>query len=287
MHVAFERAIDVERMPFLRSHVMNGRAVLPVAVMVEWLAHGAMHDNPGLRFHGLDGLRVLKGVVLGSPDEPVTVQVFAGRAQRGESATGDERVPVELRSAAGRTLHARATIVLAHALPRGDASASPMPRGAYSHADAVYTDGRLFHGPDLHVIDAVQACDDAGIIGLARPAPPPAEWIAQPMRSQWLADPAALDAAFQLMILWSFDRRGVGSLPTAMQRYRQFAVFPQTGVRIVARVTKAAEHAANADIEFLDDAGRLIARIDGYECVLDASLAAAFAKNELLERVGS
>jgi len=33
------------------------------------------------------------------------------------------------------------------------------------------------------------------------------------MRQRWLADPLALDCAFQMMILWSFERHGAGCLP--------------------------------------------------------------------------
>ena len=35
-----------------------------MAMIVEWMAHGAIHNNPGLRFHGFNDLRVLKGVTL-------------------------------------------------------------------------------------------------------------------------------------------------------------------------------------------------------------------------------
>ena len=62
--LAFERTLDVDDYPVLTSHVIDGRPVLPVALMVEWLAHAAMVQNPGLVFHGCDDLRVLHGVTL-------------------------------------------------------------------------------------------------------------------------------------------------------------------------------------------------------------------------------
>ena len=64
---AFERVLDVAEHPVLRSHVLDGRPVLPAALMLEWLAHAAMVQNPGLAFHGCDDLRVLHGVVLDGP----------------------------------------------------------------------------------------------------------------------------------------------------------------------------------------------------------------------------
>jgi hypothetical protein len=85
-------------------------------------------------------------------------------------------------------------------------------------------------------------------------------------------------------VLWSFERSGACSLPTAVGRYRQFRRgFPAERVRIVARVTQAAERTARADIALLDAEGTLIARIDNYECVIDGSLNQAFRRNELAE----
>ena len=84
------------------------------------------------------------------------------------------------------------------------------------------------------------------------------------------------------MILWCFESRGVGSLPTRAARYRQYrTAFPKEGVRVAIRTVRASEHAAEAVIEFIDRAGHLIARMEGYECVMDVSLKDAFASNEI------
>ena len=228
-------------------------------------------------------LRVFKGVVLDPEADATTIQVMAGAA---EMRDGVDHVPVELRS--DSTLHARAVVELAHAPTAADPSREPLPTGSFtaSPADA-YADGRLFHGPDMHAIANVETCDAAGIIGRSTPPPAPSQWIARPMRSAWLADPIALDAAFQLMILWSHHHRGVPSLPTAVGHYQQFRALPRDGVRIIARITKDTEHAAEATIEFVDDAGRLVAQIERYECVLDASLRDAFKHNQLLEHAAT
>jgi hypothetical protein len=50
----------------------------------------------------------------------------------------------------------------------------------------------------------------------------------------------------------------------------------------VAEVRHATESRAVADIEFLDDRGDLIARLESYECVVDASLGQAFRRNQLI-----
>jgi acyl transferase domain-containing protein/NAD(P)-dependent dehydrogenase (short-subunit alcohol dehydrogenase family) len=280
---AFSLNLTVADYPFIRSHVIDGRAVLPMAMIVEWLAHGALHGNPGFRFHGFNDLRVCKGVVF-DQDTACSLRVMAGRAEKRDSLYF---VPVELCGASDdrhSLLHARAEIVLATRLPEGIRSIVDLPATPYSQGDdVIYDRERLFHGPDLQGIEQVGGCSAKGITALVKAAPQPARWIRQPLRNIWLTDPLVMDSAFQLMILWSFERFGFGSLPSFAGRYRQFQdSFPGEGAQIVIRVTAEREHGASADMEFLDRiSGKLIARLEDYECVIDPSLQRAFRRNQL------
>jgi acyl transferase domain-containing protein/NAD(P)-dependent dehydrogenase (short-subunit alcohol dehydrogenase family) len=280
---AFSLSLKVSDYPFLRSHVLDGKAVLPMAVIVEWLAHGALHGNPGFRFHGFNDLRICKGVIF-EGNTAFTLDVMAGRAVKRESFF---LVPVELCSHGANdkiVLHARAEIVLANKHPEGIRSITEIPSTPYVPVNGlIYNNERLFHGPDLHGIEQVDGCSAKGIAATVKGAPAPAKWIRQPLRSAWLTDPLVLDSAFQMMILWSFERFGAGSLPCFAGRYRQFQeVFPREGVQVVIRVTSENAHGASADIEFLDrHSGKLVARLEGYQCVIDPSLKQAFQRNKL------
>jgi acyl transferase domain-containing protein/acyl carrier protein/NAD(P)-dependent dehydrogenase (short-subunit alcohol dehydrogenase family) len=280
---AFSLTLRVSDYPFLRSHVLDGKAVLPMAVIVEWLAHGALHGNPGFRFHGFNDLRICKGVIF-EGNTAFTLDVMAGRAVKRESYF---LVPVELCSRGANDkiiLHARAEIVLANKHPEGIRSITEIPSTPYVPVNGlIYNNERLFHGPDLHGIEQVDGCSAKGIAAIVKGAPAPAKWIRQPLRSAWLTDPLVIDSAFQMMILWSFERFGAGSLPCFAGRYRQFQeTFPREGVQVVIRVTSENTHGASADIEFLDrHTAKLVARLEGYECVIDPSLKQAFQRNKL------
>ena len=52
-------------------------------------------------------------------------------------------------------------------------------------------------------------------------------------------------------------------------------------MRVSARVTRSAGHSAVADIDFTDDKGILVARMEGYESTVDKSLNAAFRRTKL------
>jgi hypothetical protein len=186
-------------------------------------------------------------------------------------------------------LHASAEIVLATRLPEGIRSIPDLPAVPYEpHNGKLYDRQRLFHGPDLHGIERVDACSRKGISAAVKTAPPPSSWISHPLRSNWLTDPLTIDSAFQLMILWSFDRFAAGSLPCFAGRYRQFAdAFPRDGAQVLVRVTSERPHGATADMEFLDrHTGKLIARLEEYECIIDPSLEKAFQRNQL-QRAGA
>jgi hypothetical protein len=267
----------------LRAHVLEGRAVLPMALTLEWFAHAALHGNPGLAFHGVDGLRILQPVTV-TENRPAAVRVLAGRAAKRD---GLHVVPVEMRGRRpdGReVVHSRAEIVLAATLPPAPRPAAEPALSPYPHGiDDVYNEF-LFHGPELRGIEAVAGCGPTGIVVTVNTAPAPAAWARQPLRNSWIADPLVLDCAFQAMILWTRANRGAGSLPAFLDSYRQYRrSFPAGEVRVVCRVTKADGAIAHAAIDFLDAAGQPIAHIDDYECVLDPSLDAAFRHNRLAE----
>ncbi len=277
MRVAFSRTLNVNDHAFLKSHVMSGHAVLPVAIITEWLAHGAMHDNLGLNFHGFRNFRIFKGVTL-EADGSIDLQILAGNIHQ---ENGKEIVPAELRS--GKIIHARAEIILATQEIQQENISNQVVTGKYSQAtNEIYTSNRLFHGKLLQGIADVDACDATGMTANISGATSPKIWMEKPIRSSWLTDPLAIDSSFQMMILWCFEQSGVGSLPTAIGEYKQFQkYFPKEGCKININVIDHAKHRALANIEFINQNDLLIARIDNYECVIDTSLEEAFAKNKL------
>ena len=284
LSLAFGHEIDIESHPVLRSHVIDGRAVLPAAMMLEWLAHGGVHTQPGLALLGVDEFRVLKGLVLGA-NETRRIQVWTGRAHTVDGITA---VPVELTSVTGSSaeqstaLHARGTVLLGH-----EPAEAPLPvigdppGGRALPFEEIYPQ-RLFHGPDLQSIAEVTGCAQAGISAtMLERAPSPADWISEPLRGRWLTDPLAVDTGFQLMTLWSLEQTGHSSLPSFVGRYRQFAAHPAgRTIAIHAHVTDVGEHHARADIEFVDSSGAVVAAIGDYECTI--SLRHAFQRTELI-----
>ena len=278
--VVFERELDVERHPFLSSHVLAGRPVLPVVMMMEWMGHAALHANPGLVLRGFDDLQVLQGVVLNGRSR--TIRLAAGRIRRAGSSF---EVDVELRggpTGATETVHARARAILAPDHSPAPAFESPPGLAARPYdrgVDGAY-EAVLFHGPRFRGLETIEGLSGAGIVASVRAAPPPSEWMSDALRAVWLCDPLVLDGAFQLAIIWCHEELGALSLPSRLAEYRQYArSFPSDGATIALRVSDRGRHRMCCDIAFVDRRGGLIAEIRGYECTVDASLEAAFRED--------
>jgi hypothetical protein len=216
------------------------------------------------------------------PHGSVTVSLLA---DTGERQNGCLHVPVELVSRSGQrqVLHARAEVLLAEEPPAPTAGTLPPALLANRCGqDAIYGNGPLFHGPHFQGLERIEASSEAGMTALVKGAPAPKEWLQHPLRSGWLTDPLALDAAFQMMILWSCEQRGAGSLPCAIRRFRQFVTaFPKGGCRVAVHITSATTPLIGADLHFFDRQGRRLAVAEDYECVTDQGLSEAFRQNRL------
>jgi acyl transferase domain-containing protein/NAD(P)-dependent dehydrogenase (short-subunit alcohol dehydrogenase family) len=275
--------VSVKDYPFLKSHVMGGKAVLPAAMYMEWFAHAAMHANPGLHFIGVDDLRITKGVLL-EADETIHLSIIAGTLNTHPQG---HVVDLELRSGPElKVLHGRVQVILGVKYEQPAPNLLDQKLGDYPRLmDEVYDNGLLFHGELLQGIETVNGYSPEGIDVTVHPAPVPTHWMKEPPRRKWLSDPLVMDCAFQALILWSFESHKAGSLPVHVKSYRQMqSAWPKGKVDIKVNIEKSNEHQAVSTIEFIHaDDGKLLAVMEGYECVIDASLNESFQRTELAQ----
>jgi hypothetical protein len=159
--------------------------------------------------------------------------------------------------------------------------------GPFPYTTTEAYDYYLFHGDMLRGLQRIDGMSDAGALAYARSAPEPAQWMSSPVRGLWLADPLALDCAFQLLILWSYHKHRRGSLPCYVGKYRQFQrAFPADGVMLAATIVRDNGTMARANIELIDNEGRLIAQLTDAEHVIDPSLNEAFRRGRLAQPTG-
>jgi acyl transferase domain-containing protein/NAD(P)-dependent dehydrogenase (short-subunit alcohol dehydrogenase family)/acyl carrier protein len=277
LFVTVQREIDVDRYPILGAHLLDGKPVVPFALIAEWLGHGALHENPGLLLHGLDDMRIFQGIKLDQKKKHI--RLMAGKARKNGTAF---EVDVQIRDGIKdniEVIHSGATAILSDRLappPAFDLSAYIGTNGYSKTIDEIY-ENILFHGVELQGIREIMGYSSRFITARISSAPSPAAWMAEPMRSKWIADPLVLDSACQMAILWCFEERGMVSLPSYSASYRQYRdVFPSDGVTAVLEIKEAGDHKIKGDFTFLDAREVVVARMTGYEAVMDQSLSRAF-----------
>ncbi len=277
---ALERKLTIDEYPFLISHVLNGKGVLPMSIMIEWMGHSAIHGNPGLRFHGLENFKIYSRLDIGV-DNAITIRLKSAKVQKDNNQF---IVPIQLCRvvAENEIVHAEADVLLC---VKYQQVASQIKEGKledYPHSNDFYGGNKLFHGTLLQGIERIDGISKKGMIGWSKSASLPKDWINKPLRQKWLSDPLVLDVSFQLMILWSIEEDDTPSLPVSIGSYQQFqSDFPGDGMRIVIQITDKVASSIHADIEFQDSRGLIIAKIKDYCCIQDKSLYQAFNQNKL------
>ena len=283
-HPTVNMTLNVKDYPFLKSHVIGGKAVLPVAMYVEWFAHTALHANPGFQFVGIDDVRIFKGLRLEENDS-TNVTILSGKP---EKQNGTHLVHVTLCSGDNsEVMHAKGVVRLGTKFEEPASEIASEELGAYSKLiSEVYNGKLLFHGETFQGIEAVDGCSDAGIDVSVHAASEPTQWLTNPLRKKWLSDPLVMDCAFQAMILWAFEAYQAGSLPVSFKRFTQFqSSWPEGMVQVRTRIAQHSAHKATAFIEFVhENSKKLLARIEGYECVIDSSLNEAFLHSDLTQK---
>ena len=271
------REIDVERYPVLKSHCLDGRPVVPLALITEWLAHGALHANPGMALHGIDNLRLLKGITL--EEGRKTIRLMAGKPLRKGTLF---EVDVEIRDGVKdglEVIHSQAKAILADRLPpapRFEENGHFKGKSPARSMEEIY-ERLLFHGHHLRGIRRIIAISKKGLSAEVESAPAPERWMVEPMRSRWIADPLVLDCAFQMAIIWCREEKGMPSLPSFAAAYRQYRDrFPEQGVISILEIESTTDRKMVGNYLFLDAHKQVVAELKGFEAIMDPALNKAF-----------
>lgn len=254
-------AIRVDRLssPQLADHAVDGTPVVPVVLVLEWFARLADAHDPELRLARLTDLRVLAGLVVEGFDTGGHLDLVTRVTTSTVTETG-RTLGLELTDASTGRVHYRCNAELtAESLIPPTMDAEPgVP--STDEVTGVYDGEILFHGPAFQAIERISAISatglDADLTGVHA-----AGWPDEP----WATDPALLDGALQLALLWTDRQLGGRSLPTAIGSVSVFEA-PGHGTHtatVVGRRTTA--HMVACDIWIRSSTGALVALLEGVE----------------------
>jgi acyl carrier protein len=244
--------------PYLADHRVVDDPVLPLALVLDWFTGAAGAWRPTLGGSVLRDVRVLDKVTLpglGNEGHRFTVH---GRRRPIGPPTGLE---AELRDADGAP-HFRAVL---------DFDADPTeqqtwagPRAGDDTDRPVPYDGRtLFHGPRFQALRTLRGVGSDGaeatVVGVAGLG-----WG----DGHWQTDPAAVDGALQLALVWADHALGSACLPMAVAECRVHRRGPAAdSLRCVVRARKTHDTGARCDVALLDPDGLSRVELLGVELV--------------------
>ncbi|HTE59387.1 MAG TPA: SDR family NAD(P)-dependent oxidoreductase [Solirubrobacteraceae bacterium] len=262
------RTLDPRRDLYLADHRLDDNPVFPFAAAMELMAAAAATARPDLRFAGLRGIRLLRGITV--EGEPPAVRVVARPAQ-GTSMDltiapldGDPRP------------HFTSVVELRERLaePVGEPEALPALAAFPMTPEEAY-DAYLFHGPLFQGIAAIEGMDERGARALMRPSSPADCLRDAGSPGAWLLDPILVDCALQMQVLWARVHWDVTLLPAQIDGFQRFAALPSPAelVRHELRVRPASRAPmCTADHWLYGPDGELLATLTGVEGVGNRAL---------------
>ena len=257
---------------YLQQHCIDGVPILPAAVALEIMAEAARSLWRGWKVVEVRDCRLMKGVELKEYGRKLIVVI--NTPPYGSSEGFDVNAKLQSEQEDGKPLiHYRAVLRLEQQLP---SSFEQVPR---LHSEKTLTVTKaysewLFHGPCFQVIENIEGLSTAGGRALIK-STSPENWLpgVASDHNNWLFDPAVVDAAAQMAILWARSFRGETALPTRfgrVVRYRE--TLPERMYMGFERIMSADPNALCANVHYSDAAGQVVLSVEEMECVTSAAL---------------
>lgn len=287
---SFRRTLNLDNYSFLRDHVINGRSVMPIALMVELAAQACRKYFPEYKFLGCDKLRVLhpitlpagkdrsaKAKLLEDSELYITADKITKKADLLEAelsfyhaGEGGSRKCVVCTALLGkdRPKHARVR------LPRPETASAAESRS--QSIEDIYKN-YLFHGPSLKGIQSIEQHDPKTVVvnvksrgGLPLSKPD----------GEALTDPLFLDCALQTGLIFSGLEQDSRSLPMYCGEYRQYVdKFPKDAK--IALVADGCDPQQLRGDVYIEHDGDILAHLGDVRWTVSPGLAEHFRKNRL------
>lgn len=256
------REVDPASDIYLSDHQLDGRPVMPMAMMQEFFAEACSLVRPGWNVTRIRDLRVLRGISFEKgprsirvtampPTDDGSIARIKVQAEVGELGQIHDTSEVEI---------SRQALTPANHQPLKLVNPRPLP---LTVADAY--EQWLFHGPIFAGIVEVEAVGDNGVIAQIAPSTPRRCLVGSPP-GEWLIDPVMVDSALQLIILWARVHLDMTPLPARLTAYHRYEGPIREPVRCEATVRHTAgTPIIHADFKFLDARGVLVGWLEGLE----------------------
>ncbi|WP_102305933.1 type I polyketide synthase [Vibrio cyclitrophicus] len=273
--ITVTRHLDPKALPFIQDHCIAGNPVLPTVCAIQWMREVA-EQLLGVNV-SVHNYKLLKGVIFDTDEvQELKLVLFSDAKSKDQlkaviSCQGRPQYQAQLQVASVQV----SEDVQQASVKRFEANTS----APVTTAQALYSDGTLFHGPRLQGITSVERFDDLGLLAQCQLPQIENSDCGSFIPKQGFGDsqPFAEDYLLQAMLVWARLKYGAASLPSAIGEFVCYAPMHNGDQGwLELSVIKSTARSLQADISLYHQDGRLSAVMKGAIVTISKSLNDAF-----------
>ncbi|MFS1460160.1 type I polyketide synthase [Vibrio lentus] len=273
--ITVTRHLDPKALPFIQDHCIAGNPVLPTVCAIQWMREVA-EQLLGVNV-SVHNYKLLKGVIFDTDEVQELKLVLSSDAKSKEqlkaviSCQGRPQYQAQLQVA---SVQVSEDVKKASEKHFEANTSAPV-----TTAQALYSDGTLFHGPRLQGITSVERFDDLGLLAQCQLPQIENSDCGAFIPKQGFGDsqPFAEDYLLQAMLVWARLKYGAASLPSAIGEFFCYAPMHNGDQGwLELSVIKSTARSLQADISLYHQDGRLSAVMKGAKVTISKSLNDAF-----------
>jgi len=277
-----DSSIDItlnKNQPYLQDHIIDEDPVLPMAVAMEIMAESVKKAyGEGWQVSEIKDAQLFKGVFVNKDDYPLTVKM----SMTSHGMDGHSIVKAKIVAAEGKPLpHYGATIILSPVLSEAvEDSPEIIWRDSVKFSTSEAYNDWLFHGKTFQVIDSIDEFSDQGAKCVIRTTNQ-AGLLGNKAENGWLFDPAVIDAAAHMSVLWMAVKRNLFALPMKFGRISRFSDSLPEKVIMNYIVIDENQDAITVNVYFEDENGKLLLLIESMQHVVSKNHKVGVKKDKL------
>ncbi|CDT86578.1 PfaA, omega-3 polyunsaturated fatty acid synthase [Vibrio coralliirubri] len=273
--ITVTRHLDPKALPFIQDHCIAGNPVLPTVCAIQWMREVA-EQLLGVNV-SVHNYKLLKGVIFDTDEVQELTLVLSSDAKSKDqlkaviSCQGRPQYQAQLQVASVQV----SEDVQQASTKRFEANTS----APLTTAQALYSDGTLFHGPRLQGITSVERFDDLGLLAQCQLPRIENSDCGSFIPKQGFGDsqPFAEDYLLQAMLVWARLKYGAASLPSAIDEFVCYAPMHNGDQGwLELNVIKSTARSLQADISLYHQDGRLSTVMKGAKVTISKGLNDAF-----------
>jgi hypothetical protein len=257
---------------YLDDHRLDGVRVLPAAGALELFAEAAASLWPDWTLVEVKDCRLMKGIELQGAER--ALRIVVSPPPYGSSEGFEVTASLQSEPEGGRPAltHYRCVLRFEQQLPESFEVVSQLHVGKRLTVEHAYGQW-LFHGPLFQVIDDIDGLSATGARARVRTSKP-SEWMGRVDDEQrWLFDPAVVDAAPQMAILWARNQHDQTALPTRFGRVVRYRDEMPAQLHMAYECLPSDDPSqVRANVYYLDADHRVVMLIEELEGVASAAL---------------